>query len=77
MTTKQSPSLDVRVAGTLNAIMLLFGVPEETRKLKVEKILAMDYRGIGRKILAEFMQYAEETTEHAIEEKINSIRNRK
>lgn len=77
MTTKHSAPLDVRVAGALNAIMLLFRVPEELREIKIAKILAMDYRAIGRKILKNFKEYAEQSTEHAIEEKINSIRKRK
>ena len=77
MTTKHSAQLDTRVSGALNAIMLLFRVPEELRKVKIAKILAMDYRAIGRKLLQDFRAFAEQTTENAIEEKINSIRSRR
>ena len=77
MVTKSSPPLDERVASALDAIMRLFGVPSDIRELKIQKILATDYRAIGRKILQAFIQYADQTTENAIEEKINGIRKRK
>lgn len=77
MVTKSSPPLDERVASALDAIMRLFGVPNDIRELKIQKILATDYRAIGRKILQAFIQYADQTTENAIEEKINGIRKRK
>ena len=48
--------------------MLLFGVPEETRKMKIAKVLAMDYRAIGRKIYEDFKKYVTETNEHNLEE---------
>lgn len=76
MTTKHSAQIDKRVEGALRAIMLLYGVPKETRDKKIAKILAMDYKSIGKKVYDNFKKYAEETTENAIEEKINSIRNK-
>ena len=66
MTTKHSASLETRVEGALDTIMKLFNVPEELRKMKVKKVLAMDYRAIGRRILADFRQYVSETNERAI-----------
>ena len=48
--------------------MLLFGVPEETRKMKVAKVLAMDYRAIGRKVYEDFKAYVTETNEHNLED---------
>lgn len=68
MTTKHSASLPIRVEGALNAVMLLFGVPEELRRIKTQKVLAMDYRAIGRRVLADFKQYVSETNEKAIED---------
>ena len=47
----------------LYSIMLLYGVPEDLRRIKVEKVLAMDYRALGRKILTEFKQYISEVNE--------------
>jgi hypothetical protein len=48
--------------------MALFGVPEELRKMKVEKVLPMDYRAIGRRVFADFKQYVSEANEKAIED---------
>lgn len=68
MTTKHSASLPVRIEGVLDAIMRLFSVPEELRKMKVQKVLTMDYRAIGQRVLADFKQYVSETNEKAIED---------
>ena len=76
MPTARSAPLDVRIAGALNAIMMIYNVPEDVRKLKIQKVLAMDYLKIGKKVLSAFIQYAEEATENAIEEKIRSIKNK-
>ena len=56
MKTDDSP-LESRIAGALNAIMMVYNVPEEIRKKKIEKVLSMDYIQIGRRILDEFKEY--------------------
>ena len=71
--TEHSASLRYRIAGGLNAIMLLFGVPDNVRRMKIEKVLAMDYTAIGRRICNGFRQYATETTEHALEELMKRV----
>ena len=63
MPTEKSAPLDMRIAGALNAIMMIYNVPKDIRDMKIKKVLAMDYRAIGRKILAEFKQYVEETVQ--------------
>ena len=68
MKTEHSASVEHRIEGALNTIMILFGVPEEVRKMKVAKVLAMDYRAIGRKVYADFKRYVTETNEHNLEE---------
>ena len=68
MTTGDSASIDMRISGALNSIMLLYQVPEEIRRQKIQRVLAMDYRAIGRTVLQEFMAYIEETNEQAFEE---------
>ena len=77
MTTESSAPLDVRIAGALNGIMLLYNVPESMRKTKIEKVLAMDYRAIGKKILEEFIEYINATTENALEELLQRKLNRR
>lgn len=51
--------LETRISGALNAIMTIYNVPEEIRKMKIEKVLAMDYRLIGKRIFNEFKEYVE------------------
>ena len=68
MKTEHSASAEHRIEGALNTIMTLFDVPEETRKRKVAKVLAMDYRAIGRKVYEDFRRYVTETNEHNLEE---------
>ena len=68
MRTEHSASTSHRIEGALNTIMMLFGVPEQVRLAKVEKVLAIDYRAIGKRIYEEFKQYVTETNEHALEE---------
>lgn len=68
MTTRESAPIDVRIAGALNAIMLIYQVPEEIRKEKIQRVLAMDYTAVGRTVLEKFIIYIEETTEQAFDE---------
>lgn len=68
MRTEHSASLERRIAGALDTVMMLFGVPAEIRGTKIKKVLAMDYLSIGRKIYADFKQYVTETNEQALDE---------
>ena len=53
--------LETRISGALNTIMMIYNVPEEIRRIKIEKVLAMDYRSIGKRIFNEFKEYVEGT----------------
>ena len=68
MKTEHSASVECRLEGALNSIMILMGVPEEIRKAKLKKVLAMDYLAIGRKVYEDFKQYVTETNENALDE---------
>lgn len=68
MHTEHTASIERRIEGALNTIMMLFGVPEELRRTKIKKVLAMDYRAIGRKVYEDFKEYVTETNEHALDE---------
>lgn len=72
MTTEHSTSLPVRIEGALNSIMLLFGVPEETRSKKIQKVLAMDYHAIGKKLLEDFKQFVKDENTRAIDSMLAS-----
>ena len=68
MTTTESAPVDVRIAGALNNIMLIYQVPEEIRKKKIRRVLDVEYSAIGRRMLDDFIVYIEETNEQAFEE---------
>ena len=63
MTREQDTPLETQIRKTLNAIMLLYGVPEDVRKTKIQKVLATDYRALGRRILREFREYIDKVNE--------------
>jgi len=66
MTTENGPSLETRIAGALNCIMQIYQIPEETRRMKIGRVLAMDYRGIGSRVFREFLEFVEQNNEQAI-----------
>ena len=68
MHTEHSASVEHRIEGALDTIMMLFGVPDKTRKLKVSKVLAMDYLDIGKRVYEAFKQYVTETNENTLDE---------
>ena len=73
MTTEKALSLEQRIEGSLDGVMKLYDIPEEIRKEKLAKIMAMDYRGIGRKMLQEFIEYVENATEEIIEAALKKL----
>lgn len=72
MTTHDSASLEVRIAGALNQIMALYNVPVETREMKIDKVLLMDYGSLGRRILHEFIDYIDQADEMMFEERLDA-----
>ena len=56
-------SLETRISGALNTIMTIYNVPEEIRRIKIDKVFAMDYRSIGKRIFNEFKEYVEQKSE--------------
>ena len=63
VTKEKDTPLEVQIERTLSAILLLYGVPDKTRQMKIDKVLAMDYRGLGRGILQAFREYIEKVNE--------------
>lgn len=68
MTREERTPLSLQIEGGLDAILMLYGVPEEIRRQKIKKVLAMDYRALGRRILGEFKEYIEKTNEEALKQ---------
>lgn len=65
--------LPLQIEKALESILLLYGVDEDLRKIKIKKVLDTDYRALGRRILEEFKEYIakvnDENLKNAIIEK--------
>lgn len=68
MTTPDSAPLKVRIAGAMDAILSRYHVPEERRKMKVEKAMAFDYLKYGRELFAAFKDYVVAMSEEQFRE---------
>lgn len=66
MTVGDPVSLETRIAGALNGILQIYNLPEETRRVKIRRVLAMDYRAIAERMLAELKQFVINTNEQAL-----------
>lgn len=73
MTTDFSVPLDSRVSGALNNIMTTYRVPEDIRQTKIEKVLSLDYRTIGKRVLKEFKEYVENFDSSDFEELLQKM----
>lgn len=60
--------LDRRVTKTLRVVMKAYNVPEEIREQKIQKVLSLDYRRIGRQFIEGFTEYVEMINEQALKE---------
>ena len=67
MTTDDSVDLESRITVALDNIMKIYNVPEDTRGRKINQVLAMDYRALGRRILSQFKEFVEQTNEQTFE----------
>ena len=74
MRTEHSASLERRIEGALNTVMMLFGVPESLRREKLAKVLAMDYHAIGREVYESFRTFVTESNEHALDEALKNAK---
>ena len=66
MTTANSAPLEVRIGGALKTILGIYRVPLELRDAKIKKALTMDYRALSLRILKEFREYVDRSTEQAL-----------
>ncbi len=68
MTTDSITTLEMRIKGALNHIMLIYNVPEEVRNKKIDKVLSIDCRKLGRRVFEEFVKYVDECVNNALKE---------
>ena len=59
ISNEASVSLDVRISAALNQILGIYNIPDEIRKEKIDRVLAMDCHGLGKRVLAEFTEFVE------------------
>lgn len=71
MTTDITTPLEQRISGALHSILDIYGVPKKLIDEKLEKVLAMDYRRIGKEVLQEFKQYVAKANEKAFRDLLN------
>ena len=67
MTAGDPVPLETRIAGALNNILGIYGVPEETRQIKLQKVFAMDYITLGKRVLDEFKKYVTDANDEAFQ----------
>lgn len=60
--------LETRITGALNGILRIYGVPEETRNIKLQKVFAMDYMSLGKRVLTDFKEYVVQANDQAFYE---------
>lgn len=68
LNTDLETPFDERLTFALDSIMKLFNVPEEIRKVKIEKVLKMDYLTLGSTILQKFKDYVAKVNASALKE---------
>lgn len=66
--TSAEVPLESRIIGGINNILTIYNLPEELRKQKIEKTLALDYIKISKRVLREFKKFIQQTTEKAFDE---------
>ncbi len=66
MASQSEVPLRSRIATAINAILTVYGVPEEIRQQKIEKVLSLDCQKLGRNILVDFKKYVNTVNEEAL-----------
>lgn len=71
MTTDNTVSLETRIKGALNIIMMIYNVPEHIREQKIEKVLSIDCIKLGERVFKEFIKYVDDSAEQALKDVLN------
>ena len=64
--------VQTRISGALHQILGMYRVDEETRQKEIDKVLAMECRGISQKVLQEFIGYVDRQNAQKLEVITNS-----
>ena len=60
--------LEKRISVAMQNILSIYGIPEQMRNLKVEKVFAMDYQNLCKQILKDFKQFVADTNEQTFQD---------
>ena len=69
MSLDEDVHLETRIAGALDKILYVYNVPEEIRKIKIQKSLSFDYKTIGKRIFKEFVEYVNKANDEMFQDK--------
>ena len=67
MTVGDPVPKEMRISAALHNILGVYGIPEDVRNMKIQKVFQKDYVAIGMRTLKEFKKYVEETNGQAFE----------
>ena len=73
MVTSDSASLETRIKGALTNILKIYNVPKDVINRKIEKVFALDYRNLGKRVLTDFKRFVDKTNEQAIEKIVHNF----
>lgn len=65
MTAEKSSTFPLMIEKALGSIMSLYAVPEQLKAQNISRVLAMDYRDLGKRILCEFREYIDKINQIA------------
>ena len=57
--------LETRITTALRSILTIFNVPEEIQNAKLQKVFAMDYMHVGKRVMANFKKHVAKTNDKA------------
>ncbi len=61
MTAGDPVPLETRISGALNNILGIYGISEEARNIKLQKVFSMDYKNLCKQVLDDFKKYVVKT----------------
>ena len=60
-TSEKNAELHLTIEKALDSILRLYSVPEDLRAQNINRVLSLDYRTLGKRILGEFREYIDRT----------------
>ncbi len=70
MTAAEFAPTELRIRGAIDCILNIYCVPADIRRGIIDKMLAMDYRAMGRRVFGQFKHFVIESHEHVLEDMV-------